>query len=388
MSNGSHPSNARLPAAGATGRAASIKAWQQRASPLTRYALLAYVLLLVDATLYPWSGWRDRGIGPFEYLLEPWPTYFTGFDVLVNVLGYVPLGLLAGLALYPRLRGWGAVALALLFCLLLSGGLEAVQTFLPSRVPSRLDLLTNGAGALIGSLMAAWLADAILDRGRLRELRLQWFERDASIGLLFLMLWFLALLFPDNFAFAPGGLLKPLFDVLLWSLDLQDRGLLDPGHFFWGEALLAALSLSGAGALMLSLAKPFAPRLFLSIGFVLLSVLVQSLSAGFSSQQNRLFHWLTTGAQTGIVLAMAVLLALSWLPGVWRARVGLLALVGLMVLAGLMPSNPYSATSANWAYGQFLNFHGLTYGLHLVWPFFAALVLWRRARGASQWRPL
>ena len=100
MSNGSLPSNARLPAARATGSAASIKAWQQRASPLTRYALLAYVLLLVDATLYPWSGWRDRGIGPFGYLLEPWPSYFPGFDVVVNVLGYVPLGLLAGLALH------------------------------------------------------------------------------------------------------------------------------------------------------------------------------------------------------------------------------------------------------------------------------------------------
>ncbi len=79
---------------------------------MARWGWLVYTLLLIDASLYPLAGWRDRGLDPFAYLSAPWPSYFTGFDIVVNVLGYIPLAFLAGLALYPRLRGVAA-ALAL-----------------------------------------------------------------------------------------------------------------------------------------------------------------------------------------------------------------------------------------------------------------------------------
>jgi len=35
------------------------------------------------------------------------------FDVVVNVIGYMPLGFLAVLATYPRLRGGGRLAIVL-----------------------------------------------------------------------------------------------------------------------------------------------------------------------------------------------------------------------------------------------------------------------------------
>ncbi len=79
-----------------------------RASPLARFLFLAYVLLVVYATLYPFSGWRDSGISAFAYLAAAKPPYITGFDLTVNVLGYLPYGWLAVLAMYPRVKGMAA----------------------------------------------------------------------------------------------------------------------------------------------------------------------------------------------------------------------------------------------------------------------------------------
>ena len=82
-----------------------VKHWQRRPSALSRQALAVYTLLIVYGSLYPFSGWRSLGIGPFAYLTDPLPQYLTAFDVITNVLGYMPFGALAVLALYPRYRG-------------------------------------------------------------------------------------------------------------------------------------------------------------------------------------------------------------------------------------------------------------------------------------------
>src|SRR6478752_632929 len=45
---------------------------------------LAAVCLIVYASLYPFSDWRDQGISPFRFLTAPLPQYWTGFDVGAN----------------------------------------------------------------------------------------------------------------------------------------------------------------------------------------------------------------------------------------------------------------------------------------------------------------
>ncbi|MEO5671231.1 MAG: VanZ family protein, partial [Ramlibacter sp.] len=66
----------------------------------------AYVALIVYASLYPFSGWRDQGIAPWEFLWSPLPRYWTGFDVAANVAGYIPLGFLLALSFLRRGK-WG-----------------------------------------------------------------------------------------------------------------------------------------------------------------------------------------------------------------------------------------------------------------------------------------
>ena len=85
---------------------------REQPSTLARYLFVAYLLLVVYASLHPFSGWRDRGLPAFAYLTASFNRPVPAFDVLVNVLGYFPLGFLAVLAVYPRLRGASGLAVA------------------------------------------------------------------------------------------------------------------------------------------------------------------------------------------------------------------------------------------------------------------------------------
>ena len=53
-----------------------------------------YVGLIVYASLYPFTGWRVPGHPPLAFLTAPWWRWWTGFDVVSNLLGYLPLGAL------------------------------------------------------------------------------------------------------------------------------------------------------------------------------------------------------------------------------------------------------------------------------------------------------
>ena len=163
-------------------RTAAAHAWQRRSSPLSRYALLVYLLVVIDASLYPFSGWRDLGWSPYAYLSADWFPHALPFDLIVNGVGYLPLGFVAALALHPRVRGVAAVTLTTILCVALSIHLEALQTYLPSRVASKVDVLANAAGAFAGAVLGARFAHLLLDTGRLRVWRTRWFSPDASRG--------------------------------------------------------------------------------------------------------------------------------------------------------------------------------------------------------------
>lgn len=74
-------------------------------------------------------------------------------EASANVALFVPLGFVMALA-FPNKRGWhiGAFGLVISCCMELGQLL-----FLHNRFASPLDLVTNGSGAVIGSLLAALL---------------------------------------------------------------------------------------------------------------------------------------------------------------------------------------------------------------------------------------
>ena len=136
--------------------------------------LAAYLVALVYGTLYPWTGWRWVGGSAFGFAFAPWPRWWTGFDVAMNIASYLPLGVLTVLALRPRRGPRVTVVTAVLLGCGLSFLLEALQSHLPQRVPSQLDWLANTAGAALGACLA------VLSRGRAWTPLTEWVRRQAS----------------------------------------------------------------------------------------------------------------------------------------------------------------------------------------------------------------
>ncbi len=353
-------------------------AWARRASPLARALFFAYLLLVVYASLSPWSGWRSIGVGPFAYLSAPLPRYITAFDIVVNILGYLPLGALAVLALYPRLRGAGAVALATLGCVLLSGSMEALQTFLPARISSSIDLATNSAGALLGALLAAPNASSLIDRGRLAQLRARWFRRDATVPLTLVALWPIAQLHPGPMLFGNGEIrdllqliLEPFGGWPAWSA--ADR--FGPAEFILDEAMVCATGLLAAGLSLAAIMQAFAPRAGLLLALLAAAIGAKSLALGVEFGADRAFAWTTPGAVGGLVIGLlALLVGAAGRPRA-IARLALLATLAMLFLVNLTPENPYHAHwLQQWHPGRLLHAAAAAEWVATAWPY--AMLIW------------
>jgi VanZ family protein len=347
-------------------------------SPLARAALAAFALLVVYASLAPWSGWQDRGLDPLAFVTAPWPRYVTGFDLGVNVLAYAPLGALAVLALYPRLRGLAAVALASAAAALLSAGIEALQTFLPARVASNVDWLTNTAGAAAGALLAAPAAAGLIERGRLRRWRRAWFTDAATPLLLLAALWPLAQLHPTPMLFGLGwGDGAALGWARAQGLDfLPDRGAWQPADFRLAEAVVSTAGLLAAGLALASAMQPRAPRLRLLAALIAAALAVKAVGYGLRFGPEHLWAWLTPGAASGLALGgLALVAAASGRPAALAAA-ALLATAVLLASVAVVPDNPYFASwMAQWRSGRLAHFNAAAEWLASGWPFALLLAL-------------
>ncbi|WP_250498922.1 VanZ family protein [Caballeronia sp. GAWG1-5s-s] len=376
----------------------TIKQWQRRPSAFSRQALVAYAVLVVYGSLYPFSGWRSLGLGPFAFLTDPLPRYLTAFDVVTNVLGYMPLGALIVLALYPRWRGSLAVCAAFAGGALLSGAMESIQTYLPTRVASNLDLAANALGALIGGVLAAPATSALLDRGLLRRIRFTWFERHAAYVIGLSALWPFASMFPAPYLFGGGDLPRVLWDqldpamqdaILAWTpaaWDVEtwpDRlgALLSDESW---EAMITSSNLFAALVLVTLLTRERAPRIRLMLGLIVATLFAKAGASFLQSRAGLTFDWATDGALEGIGIgAVAGVLAVS-LPRALRAALAGAALVVGLALVNLLPVNPYfDIVLADWRQGRYLHFNGLLHWLAWVWPY--AALGWLASAAERAW---
>ncbi|AMO22993.1 VanZ family protein [Ramlibacter solisilvae] len=345
----------------------------------------AYVALVIYASLYPFSGWRDQGIAPWAFLWSPWPKYWTGFDIAANVAGYVPLGFLLALSFLRRgdarvatAGKLAAVTVATLSAALLALLMEAVQSYLPARVASNVDFALNVAGALGGALVAAALEmGGVIDRWS--RVRGRWFLEDARGALVLLALWPFALLFPAAVPFGLGqvlerleaGLAEWLSDTpfLEW-LPVRDIELqpMVPGM----ELICVVLGLLVPCLLGYSVIRSSGRRAAFGLGAIALGVAVTALSAALSWGPSHAWAWLSVPVERGLVFALLLVLVLALLPVPPRgcAALVLLALAVHLSLLNQAPASAYfSDTLQAWEQGRFIRFHGLAQWLGWLWPY-------------------
>jgi VanZ family protein len=349
-----------------------------RPSPLAGFLLAAYSLLVVYASLYPLAEWRDPGVSALAFLTAPWPRYLTAFDLGANVFGYAPYGLLAALAVHPRLRGAGAVLLAAVTGGALALALEAAQSYLPARIASNVDLLANLAGAALGGIAGVLAAPWLLGEGPLKRLRASSFLPGAEIdlGLTLLGLWLFAQLSPATLLFGAGDLRDLLAaEGVEYGAEL----------FISVEAAIAAANLLAVTLLASAMLAPGAPAHALCSALVVAALAVKTLAFAILMRAEDVFAWLTPGAQHGLAAGFVLMLAAVALPRTARLAIAAMLLMTATVLVNLAPPNPYLAAILKvWAQGHFLNFNGLTHLVSAIWPFAALAYLFylasRRAR--------
>lgn len=329
---------------------------------LARYLALAWCALVVYGSLHPFSGWRDTGASPFAFLEGGWPRYWTVFDLVTNVLVYLPLGFLLTLA-FARLPGRFTPAV---LAVLLSGGvsfcMESLQTWLPSRVPSNLDLACNILGSLIGAVFAYHAGPRFFSRLAAWQHRLMAPLPHVELGLTLLGLWLLVPLSPETLLFGAGDLRQ--------ALDLTAAMPFAADSFMVIEASITAFNAVAVGLL----ARMLIARTDLSYVavpiFLFLGLLVRTVAAAVLVSPAGAFAWLTPGSQMGLLAGSLALAVTLFLPFNARLVLAALALMGGTVLVNLAPPNPYSAAAlAAWRQGHFLNFNGLTRLVSILWPF-------------------
>jgi VanZ family protein len=356
----------------------------------------AYAVLVVYASLYPFSGWRNQEIPPWEFLFAGWPRYWTGFDLAANVVGYVPLGFLLALsflrrgnvrffATHPNLA---AIAVAVLAGTVLSLCMEALQNFLPSRVSSNVDLGLNIAGSLIGACLAAGLELAgVLDHwSRFRE---RWFIPQARGALVLLALWPFALLFPAAVPLGLGQVLERLETAVAdW---LQDTPFLE-----WlpvrdielqplvpaAELLCVALGAFVPCLLGFTILRSMGRRAVFAVLAIAVGTAVTALSAALSWGPAHAWAWLSVPVRLGLLFGLLLSLLMLTVPRRGCAAVLLLVLVVHLSVLNQAPASAYfTDTLQAWEQGRFIRFNGVAQWLGWVWPYAVlAYVLLRVSR--------
>lgn len=357
----------------------------------------AYIALVVYASLYPFTGWRDQGIALWAFLPSPLPKYWTGFDVAANLVGYAPLGFLLALSFLRRggkpvmPSNWSAIAVATLVGGLLSLCMEALQSYLPSRVPSNVDFALNTLGAFSGAVVAGGLelAGAI---DRWSRFRLRWFVDEARGALVLLALWPFALLFPASVPLGLGQVFERLEAALAdWLLDtpflewlpVRDIELqpLMPGT----EMLCVAFGALIPCLLGFSVIRLIGRRAVFACVAVGVGVLVTALSAALSWGPGHAWAWLSQPVEIGLGVGLALAMALLPLPRRGCAAVLLLALVVHLSMLNQAPTSAYFAqTLQTWEQGRFIHFNGLGQWLGWLWPYAALVYVLIRISGRER----
>jgi len=329
-----------------------------------RGAALTWLLLLGYASLYPFAPLRESS---WEAVATAFarPKYLTTFDTVVNVLAYMPLGLIMTLLF----REGGAsrtasIVRAFAFGAAFSFAMETCQLFIPGRVSSVYDLYANSAGTLIGALAFVDPFYSVVTRplGLVREEMViagPW----GDAGLVLVLMWLIAQLNPGLPFFGAGNIVGA-------ESDLRELGVFHSASVAMGIAgfglFVSALLADGPGTLRVTL--------------VLLSAALwlKFMAASMMLQPHFAEEWLSVGRVVGLLVGIAMLI-----PARRFSRSSRFYLAIVLVLAAALISKIAGAYSPldeflrvfRWPYGQLANFATMTRFVHEIWPFAAVVFL-------------
>lgn len=336
---------------------------QARRSSLVRYLVTGYTFLVAYASLYPFTDWLAPQSGLLDFLFESWPRYYSTADLTLNVLGYVPFGFLLALALLPFFSATVTAVAATVAGSLLSLVMEILQQFITVRVASNLDLLTNGLGSMLGSLLAVTLGERWLLSGRLYHWRQRVFLQGRIIdtGFVILALWLFTQLNPDVWLFGNGEMrtLLPAGAGLIFR----------PEAYRWLETGVTAFNLAGVALCVRALARDEQEVVGPIFALFAAALVLKAGAATALYRPGTAALWVTPGCLLGIPIGIGIYLALAWMNRVGVIIGSVVCIAAGAWLVNVAPENPYLAASVRtWRHGHFLSFSGVTNMVSAVWP--------------------
>jgi VanZ family protein len=339
------------------------------------------LVVIAYTSLQPFSGWW---IPPEEirmFLSAPWPRYITLEDVIVNIAAYVPLGFLLARAFMARFSSARAVFIAAALACLFSVAMETIQMFMPARIASNVDVLTNGLGGLIGALAAPLFAPTHgLGRG-LARLRERWFVHglSADVGLVLVCIWLVTQLHPTAQLFGTGNL-RETFDLPVWVIHT-------PQLLVAAEAVIAGLNMVGVGLVILALTRETIPRGAAAAAALTAGLSVKALASFTLSKATGPFAWLTPGVLLGVLVSAILLFGLSHARRHLQWLLALCSFAAAILVINVGPENPYQNVPAQLVTAgptHFLSFSGIVRTLSELWPFLAIVYVATVAAGRGR----
>ena len=345
---------------------------------------IIYIALIIYASLYPFQNWRNQELNPLEFLLAGWPHYWSGFDVIFNIVGYAPLGFFLTLGFLRSGSNKVAVTSGMLLAAILSLMMETLQSYLPARVPSLADWVFNSVGALLGSLSSFTLERmGFLDRWSL--FRRRWFvssSRGVSASLVLVALWPFCLLFPSVVPLGLGQIHARVQAVLhewlsdtpflnwLPNFDVQSQPLAPEVELVCVALGLLIPFLLGAAVIQ----KKRQRMVFLGLVAVC-AFLVTSLSTALSLGPIHAWSWLSSWVGAGLILGLMLCLVTIKLDPPSCDVLLIIVITLQLFLINQKGVDAYLEQNLQiWEQGRFIRFHGLAQWLGWFWPF-AVLVL-------------
>ena len=340
---------------------------------LRSWLVLGYILFIVYGSLSPFVGWREQGLAFAEVLHAPLSLTYTAFDAVINLLSYLPLGLLLALLLRIHFGAVASVAFSACLCVLLSASMEYLQMYLPSRTSSNLDLLTNGVGALIGALLAASMTTWLQLFSRLTHWRSEFFNhgKEMDFGLALLALWMFGQINPS---------LPMLGNVFISEVAQQPFVTLPPASFNGWESSAVTLNLLMLGTLMLTLLRMTRDVVTVLLTILSLVALAKFIAAALLLKSWALLLWVSSEAVLGMLLGMLLLLTAIPLSRATVIKAGaVIALADFAIVNFVFDDNTPSAAMSvyHWRYRHLLNYNGLAQTITLIFPLLLLYHLWR-----------
>ncbi len=347
--------------------------------PVTRERLrfhlaAGYALFILYGSLSPFTGWQDQGLNFLEVMSVPLHRQYTWFDFTINLLAYLPLGLLLGLSFHTRLAATWCVLLTLFCAMGFSATMEYAQMYLPSRISSNLDFVANSLGALTGTLFVVSMTTHTVLIARLQAHRNHFFIAGnvANFGLALVALWLFAQINP---------LLPLLGHVFPRDVAHLPLAISAPAPFQWLDSITVLLNLLMLGLLLLSLLNQQRHLLITLILVLCAVVFAKFITAAILLKSWALLLWINSEALFGICAGIFFLMLMEkhWsrkniLWGAASAALGYALLTNWI----LDSSTPFAIRRLyQLQYGHLFNYNQLSQAVAYVFPVLLLIYLWR-----------